>query len=68
MIDLIFSIIFEYILFNIGKCALFIISIGKVNPTYDDKPFSSLVVSLLGLIVIILIIILIMYIIGASHG
>jgi hypothetical protein len=68
LIDLVFSLIGEYILFNAGKAFLLLISAGRVKATYDDKPFSSLVVSIIGLIVLIGLVLTAIYIIGEIHA
>ena len=68
MIELIGSIVFEYILFNLGRGILFIVSIGRIRATYDDRPFSSLVVSLIGLLGLILLFVAMAYTFGVIHG
>ena len=49
MLEFIFSIVFDYIFFNIGKLIIFFATFGKVRATLDDYPFNSYLIAILGL-------------------
>lgn len=49
MLELLFSIVFDYVFFNIGKLIIFLATLGKVKATLDDYPFNNYLTAILGL-------------------
>ena len=49
VLELLFSILFDYVFFNIGRAIIIIVTLGRIRPTLDDKPIDSNLVAILGL-------------------